>query len=105
MEFDIGSFPFARLDTTYITRLHLWRDDRLTMLEHLILVCAGRPVDEDADTVDSRLVVDLVMSVFPSLRRVVDVETQEEWRGHATDVLVNALVRNWETEHIVLRLP
>lgn len=75
------------------------------MLDRLLLVCTGSPVDAGLDTVNARKITDAMLSVFPSVKRVMDVESGQMWKGRSTAKLVDALVRDWNIVHVAMRNP
>ena len=70
-----------------VTELRLWTEERTTLVETLINMCFGCHED-----VSARQLVECLLSLFPALTRIVDMETGDVWDADSTVDLVEQIV-------------
>ncbi|KZV59012.1 hypothetical protein PENSPDRAFT_695529 [Peniophora sp. CONT] len=82
---------FALFDDIWlpnVTELRLWPDEGMTLVETLIKMCTGCHDDEFS----ARQLVECLLSFFPVLTRIVDVDSGNSWEAESTVELVEQIV-------------
>lgn len=95
----LDSFPFDAIITERITEIRFWRDEFLSVLDHLIMVCTGKSIAKKKK-ISVRRVVEIMIEIFPMVTRVIDVENKETWEGESTVDLVECLVSDWNIKQL-----
>ncbi|KZV64044.1 hypothetical protein PENSPDRAFT_691104 [Peniophora sp. CONT] len=71
-----------------VTKLRLWRDDKATLVSTLINMCT--PCHDEG--VSSRRLLEALLSMFPMLRRIVDVDARKIWDADTTVDLLEQIL-------------